>query len=97
MRLEPAEDLHHRQTHIMVSIIYVTLLIVLSQMALFIPRKLILTGSLKPCLTKQMILMIFDTTPKIDVAWQVTEKRNHCRMSLTSSLIKGSEFCNSLR
>lgn len=44
---------------------------------LHVPSKLTLTGSLKPCLTKQMILMMFVTVPKMSTSSQTMAKQTH--------------------
>lgn len=54
-----------------------------------LPSRLTLIGSLKPCLTKQIMLMMFVTKPNMLIAWHNAPAIHHVSISATWTLISG--------
>lgn len=65
----------------------------------FLPSKLMLIESLKSCLTKQMILMMFVRTPKMPIIWHSTLYTAHVKIKIASWLMsdKSTWVCISLQ
>lgn len=53
----------------------------------FLPSRLMLIGSLNPCLTKHKMLIMLVTIPITAIAWQNPGYRTSVRINVTSSLI----------